>query len=61
MSLAFKVDVTQIGMDEMREYPELGEAYDLDTNGKGLIRCSTRMWMGVGSCVDEHTSLPDQA
>jgi hypothetical protein len=25
MSLAFKVDVSQVGMDEMREYPELGE------------------------------------
>lgn len=25
MSLAFKIDVTAIGLDEMREYPELGE------------------------------------
>lgn len=23
MSLAFKVDVSQVGLDEMREYPEL--------------------------------------
>ena len=25
MSLAFNVDVQQVGLDEMREYPELGE------------------------------------
>jgi len=25
MTLAFKVDVSQVGLDEMREYPELGE------------------------------------
>jgi len=25
MALAFKVDVSQVGMDEMREYPELGQ------------------------------------
>lgn len=29
MALAFKVDVTEIGMDEMREYPELGEWSDI--------------------------------
>ena len=27
MTLAFKVDVSQVGLDEMREYPELGELY----------------------------------
>lgn len=26
MALAFKIDVTAIGLDEMREYPELGES-----------------------------------
>jgi hypothetical protein len=25
MSVAFKIDVTQVGLDEMREYPELGK------------------------------------
>jgi hypothetical protein len=25
MHYAFEVDVTQVGLDEMREYPELGE------------------------------------
>jgi hypothetical protein len=25
MSLAFGIDVSQIGLDEMREYPELGQ------------------------------------
>lgn len=28
MSLAFKIDVTAIGLDEMREYPELGERHE---------------------------------
>ena len=26
MAFAFKVDVSQVGMDEMREYPELGKS-----------------------------------
>jgi len=25
MAFAFKVDVSEIGLDEMREYPELGK------------------------------------
>jgi hypothetical protein len=25
MTFAFDIDISQIGMDEMREYPELGE------------------------------------
>jgi len=29
MSLAFKVDVSQVGLDEMREYPELGQCLRL--------------------------------
>lgn len=27
MAFAFKLDVTAIGLDEMREYPELGESF----------------------------------
>ena len=30
MRLAFDVDTTQIGLDEMREYPELGELGQFD-------------------------------
>jgi hypothetical protein len=32
MIYAFKVDVTAIGLDEMREYPELGSSHPSQSN-----------------------------
>ena len=32
MIYAFKVDVTAIGLDEMREYPELGSSHPFHAN-----------------------------
>ena len=59
MSFAFKVDVSQVGLDEMREYPELvpacGELIVFTLRDKLTRR------MGVGACFDEHPPLPDQA
>jgi len=34
MIYAFKVDVTAIGLDEMREYPELGTWHDSTSTQK---------------------------
>ena len=44
MSLAFKVDVTAIGLDEMREYPELGESSWLRGH------CESRLTWSVPAC-----------
>lgn len=41
MIYAFKVDVTAIGLDEMREYPELG-AFTWDSPVRNADRFSAR-------------------
>ena len=40
MAFAFNVDVSQIGMDEMREYPELGSFYRLCTAEDDILTCA---------------------
>lgn len=61
MSLAFKVDVTQIGLDEMREYPELGESNSPSPKGHAIIDApSPGLRMGFCTRLDEHLTLPHQ-
>ena len=76
MIYAFKVDVTAIGLDEMREYPELGALYIILQSVK-LTRYSTSLWynmlsvkylseeltirVGLGPCLDEHSDVSHQA
>lgn len=76
MIYAFKVDVTAIGLDEMREYPELGALYIILQSVK-LTRYSTSLRydilsikylseeltirVGLGPCLDEHSVVSHQA
>jgi hypothetical protein len=64
MRLAFKVDVSQVGLDEMREYPELVPACgelcdpatcDSDDQAKLTVR------LGGSACLYECLLFPPQA
>ena len=65
MRLAFKVDVSQVGLDEMREYPELvpacGELFRRTNCPKSGTQVKLTCRMGSGPRVDECMLLSAQA
>jgi len=56
MIYAFKVDVTAIGLDEMREYPELGSSpfYNRFVD-RDRANTSSRLWYDL-TCCDRQIS-----
>jgi hypothetical protein len=60
MIFAFDIDVSEIGLNEMREYPELGQYFSLTRRLSAHNMVSAGMWVGSGPCLDERLTIPNQ-